>query len=220
MVKFPDGTARVLVEGLWRIRIKEYHAAHAVSARGYELLRDETEDSVELQAMLRNAHKQFEEIAKMSTALLGPGQNRRAEHRTPRPFRRPHRRESEPQPRRPPETARNHFRPRASPKTAAHAQPRAGGAHAQFQNPERRRLVHRQDAARLFPARTDARHPARTGRRRTRQRRNQIVARKNRADADARRGPQGRLAGTGTPAADAARRRRIRASRAITSTGF
>ena len=35
----------------------------------YELLRDETEDSIELQAMLRNAHKQFEEIAKMSTAL-------------------------------------------------------------------------------------------------------------------------------------------------------
>ncbi|HTA94634.1 MAG TPA: LON peptidase substrate-binding domain-containing protein, partial [Verrucomicrobiae bacterium] len=35
----------------------------------YELLRDETENSVELQAMLRNAHKQFEEIAKMSTAL-------------------------------------------------------------------------------------------------------------------------------------------------------
>ena len=33
------------------------------------MLRDETEDSVELQAMLRNAHKQFEEIAKMSTAL-------------------------------------------------------------------------------------------------------------------------------------------------------
>ena len=36
---------------------------------GYELLRDETEDSIELQAMLRNAHRQFEEIAKMSTAL-------------------------------------------------------------------------------------------------------------------------------------------------------
>ena len=36
---------------------------------GYELLRDETEDSIELQAMLRNAHRQFEEIARMSTAL-------------------------------------------------------------------------------------------------------------------------------------------------------
>ena len=70
MVKFPDGTVRVLVEGLWRIRItsfspllRPYLHAH------YELLRDETEDTVELQAMLRNAHKQFEEIAKMSSAL-------------------------------------------------------------------------------------------------------------------------------------------------------
>jgi len=35
----------------------------------YELLRDETEDSIELQAMLRNAHRQFEEIARMSNAL-------------------------------------------------------------------------------------------------------------------------------------------------------
>src|ERR1019366_6472057 len=35
----------------------------------YDLLRDETENSVELQAMLRNAHKQFDEIAKMSSAL-------------------------------------------------------------------------------------------------------------------------------------------------------
>ena len=30
---------------------------------------DETEDSIELQAMLRNAHKQFEDITKMSPAL-------------------------------------------------------------------------------------------------------------------------------------------------------
>ena len=34
MVKFPDGTARVLVEGLWRIRAEEFHAARALSARG------------------------------------------------------------------------------------------------------------------------------------------------------------------------------------------
>ena len=69
MVKFPDGTARALVEGLWRIRLKEYpQSAPYLSAR-YELLQDETEDSIELQAMLRNAHKQFEEISKMSPAL-------------------------------------------------------------------------------------------------------------------------------------------------------
>jgi ATP-dependent Lon protease len=69
MVKFPDGTARVLVEGLWRIRITEYPPSSPYLSARYELLRDETEDSVELQAILRNAHKQFEEIAKMSPAL-------------------------------------------------------------------------------------------------------------------------------------------------------
>src|ERR1700744_4637066 len=69
MVKFPDGTARVLVEGLWRIRLKNFLKPEPYLRAGYDLLRDETEDSVELQAMLRNAHKQFEEIAKMSTAL-------------------------------------------------------------------------------------------------------------------------------------------------------
>ena len=69
MVKFPDGTARVLVEGLWRIRLKNFQPPAPYLRAGYELLRDEAEDSIELQAMLRNAHKQFEEIAKMSTAL-------------------------------------------------------------------------------------------------------------------------------------------------------
>jgi len=69
MVKFPDGTARVLVEGLWRIRVKDYTRPAPYLRATYDLLRDETEDSIELQAMLRNAHKQFEEIAKMSTAL-------------------------------------------------------------------------------------------------------------------------------------------------------
>ncbi|HXB60150.1 MAG TPA: endopeptidase La [Candidatus Acidoferrales bacterium] len=69
MVKFPDGTARVLVEGLWRIRIKNYQPAAPYLRAPYELLHDETEDSIELHAMLRNAHRQFEEIAKISPAL-------------------------------------------------------------------------------------------------------------------------------------------------------
>jgi ATP-dependent Lon protease len=69
MVKFPDGTARVLVEGLWRIHISKYTLPAPYLRASYELLRDETEDSIELQAMLRNAHKQFEEIARMSNAL-------------------------------------------------------------------------------------------------------------------------------------------------------
>jgi ATP-dependent Lon protease len=69
MVKFPDGTARLLVEGLWRIRVKNYLPPMPYLRASYELLRDEAEDTIELQAMLRNAHRQFEEIARMSAAL-------------------------------------------------------------------------------------------------------------------------------------------------------
>jgi ATP-dependent Lon protease len=69
MVKFPDGTARVLVEGLWRIRIKTYSPPTPYLKASYDLLHDETEDSIELHAMLRNAHRQFEEIAKISPSF-------------------------------------------------------------------------------------------------------------------------------------------------------
>ena len=55
MVKFPDGTVRLLIEGLWRIRLRNYTVPAPYLRASYELLRDETEDSVELQAMLRNA---------------------------------------------------------------------------------------------------------------------------------------------------------------------
>jgi ATP-dependent Lon protease len=69
MVKFPDGTARVLVEGLWRIRVKEYTAAAPYLSAKFELLRDVTDDSIEVTAMLRNAQSQFQEIIKLSPAL-------------------------------------------------------------------------------------------------------------------------------------------------------
>src|SRR5271168_3254953 len=49
MVKFPDGTVRVLVEGLWRIRAKNFLPPAPYLRASYDLLRDETEDSVELQ---------------------------------------------------------------------------------------------------------------------------------------------------------------------------
>src|ERR1019366_7565803 len=41
MVKFPDGTARVLVEGLWRIRVKNFTPPMPYLRAAYELLRDE-----------------------------------------------------------------------------------------------------------------------------------------------------------------------------------
>src|SRR2546423_10477842 len=69
MLKFPDNTVRVLVEGLWRIRIKEYDSQTPYLKARVEILKDVTTDSVELAAMARNAHRQFQEIIKLTPAL-------------------------------------------------------------------------------------------------------------------------------------------------------
>ncbi len=69
MVKFPDGTARVLVEGLWRIRTGEYTSSAPYLCAKFELLRDLKEDTIEVTAMMRNAQSQFQEIIKLSPAL-------------------------------------------------------------------------------------------------------------------------------------------------------
>src|SRR6478736_6676613 len=69
MVKFPDNTARVLVEGLWRINVKEYATTNPYLRAKFELLRDQKDDSIEVSAMMRSAQTQFQEIIKLSPAL-------------------------------------------------------------------------------------------------------------------------------------------------------
>ncbi len=69
MLKFPDNTVRVLVEGLWRIRIKEYETQTPYLRAKVEVFKDIVTDSVELTALARNAHHQFQEIIKLTPAL-------------------------------------------------------------------------------------------------------------------------------------------------------
>src|ERR1041385_842076 len=69
MLKFPDNTVRVLVEGLWRITIKQYTGTDPYLCAKFDLLKDISENSVELTAMMRNAQSQFQEIIKLSPAL-------------------------------------------------------------------------------------------------------------------------------------------------------
>ncbi len=69
MVKFPDNTARVLVEGLWRIRVKDYTSTEPYLSAKFELLRDEPDGSIEVTAMMRHAQTQFQEIIKLSPAF-------------------------------------------------------------------------------------------------------------------------------------------------------
>jgi ATP-dependent Lon protease len=69
MMKFADKTARVLVEGLWRVRIKDYTQQEPYLVAKYELIKDVRETTVELTAMMRNAQAQFQEVIKLSPAL-------------------------------------------------------------------------------------------------------------------------------------------------------
>ena len=69
MLKFPDNTVRILVEGLWRIRIKEYDTETPYLHAKIEALREVVDDSVELTALSRHAQAQFQEITKLTPAL-------------------------------------------------------------------------------------------------------------------------------------------------------
>ncbi|MBA4146967.1 MAG: endopeptidase La [Verrucomicrobia bacterium] len=69
MLKFPDGTVRVLVEGLRRLKIKEFTALTPYLQARVEVLKEITEESVEMTALSRNAETLFQEIIKVSPTL-------------------------------------------------------------------------------------------------------------------------------------------------------
>src|SRR5438876_5335291 len=69
MLKFPDNTVRVLVEGLRRFRIVQYETHEPYLRAKIEVIRDAVEQSLELTAMARNAQRQFQEIIDLSPAM-------------------------------------------------------------------------------------------------------------------------------------------------------
>src|SRR6266850_7235985 len=69
MLKFPDNTVRVLVEGLWRIRIKQFESQEPYLRAKIEILKDITDESVEMTALSRNAQTRFQEIVKLTPAM-------------------------------------------------------------------------------------------------------------------------------------------------------
>src|SRR5258706_11839510 len=69
MLKFPDNTVRVLVEGLWRVRIRDYETQTPYLRAKFDVLKEETGESVELTALARNAHRQFQAIIKLNPTL-------------------------------------------------------------------------------------------------------------------------------------------------------
>ncbi len=69
MLKFPDGTVRVLVEGLRRFSVKKYTQVAPYLLGQIEVSREVLEESVEMTALSRNAEKLFQDIIKVSPTL-------------------------------------------------------------------------------------------------------------------------------------------------------
>jgi ATP-dependent Lon protease len=69
MLKFPDGSVRVAVEGLRRFRILDYTSQAPYLVAHIEKLKDVADDSLELTALSRNAEREFQEVIKLSPSL-------------------------------------------------------------------------------------------------------------------------------------------------------
>ncbi len=69
MLKFPDNTVRVLIEGLRRFQIKDFVSEDPYLCAHIDVLHDVTEETIEMTALARNAQLQFQEIINLSPAL-------------------------------------------------------------------------------------------------------------------------------------------------------
>ena len=69
MLKFPDDTVRVLVQGAVRCRIGHAEPGSGYLRTRYTILRDQIENSIEIDALARNASQRFQEIITLSPTL-------------------------------------------------------------------------------------------------------------------------------------------------------
>lgn len=72
MLKFPDGTVRILVEGVHRIRFTDFVAREPYLKARFEILAEPVTRSLEVTALVRSIRDKFQEISKLSPALTEP----------------------------------------------------------------------------------------------------------------------------------------------------
>ncbi len=69
MLKFPDGTARIMVEGTRRFRIQGFSQESPYLIAEVDVLTEAANDSIELEALGRSAKKAFEQISEISQSI-------------------------------------------------------------------------------------------------------------------------------------------------------
>src|SRR5947207_1082901 len=69
MLKFPDSTIRILIEGLWRIRLNDFPARKPYLRARFAVLKDTENEGAEITALARNVAQKFREIIKLTPAM-------------------------------------------------------------------------------------------------------------------------------------------------------
>jgi ATP-dependent Lon protease len=69
MLKFPDDTVRVLVQGMKRVKIVKYETDTPFIRAQIQPMEDEASKGIEVEALARNATRQFQEIINLSPNL-------------------------------------------------------------------------------------------------------------------------------------------------------
>jgi len=69
MLKFPDDSVRILVQGVARCRLGIFNPARSYLQANYTLLGEEEQRTLELEALARNASERFQEIITLSPTM-------------------------------------------------------------------------------------------------------------------------------------------------------
>jgi len=69
MLKFPDETTRILIQGIARCKITRYARTEPYLVAQYAVLREEKEESLEVEALARNVAQLFQQVVSMSPTL-------------------------------------------------------------------------------------------------------------------------------------------------------
>lgn len=69
MLKFPDNTVRIRIEGLWRIRVTSYESLSPYLVGKFEVINDPEDNSVEATALARHLQHQFQEIIRLTPVV-------------------------------------------------------------------------------------------------------------------------------------------------------
>ena len=69
MLRFPDGSVRFLVQGLSRVRIKEFRQTEPHLAARIEMMEESTEKSVEIEALIRNVLDLLKKVVELAPYL-------------------------------------------------------------------------------------------------------------------------------------------------------